>query len=40
MHDVNMGMPFESVSLTAFGKDKKIYFEILEEGNLLIKKYR
>ena len=33
MHDVNLGMPFESVHLTAFGKDRGIYFEILEEGN-------
>ncbi|XP_031777197.1 mitochondrial chaperone BCS1 [Nasonia vitripennis] len=32
MHDVNMGMPFESVHLTAFGKDRGIYFEILEEA--------
>lgn len=36
MHDVNMGMPFESVHLTAFGKDRGIYFEILEDGNLFI----
>ncbi|KAJ8687728.1 hypothetical protein QAD02_023522 [Eretmocerus hayati] len=32
MHDINMGMPFESVILTSFGKDRKIYFDILEEA--------
>jgi hypothetical protein len=35
MHDVNLGIPFESVHLTAFGKDRHIYFEILEEGNII-----
>ncbi|XP_011499114.1 PREDICTED: mitochondrial chaperone BCS1 [Ceratosolen solmsi marchali] len=32
MHDVNLGMAFESVHLTAFGKDRNIYFQILEEA--------
>ncbi|XP_014206737.1 mitochondrial chaperone BCS1 [Copidosoma floridanum] len=32
MHDVNLGMPFESVHLTALGKNKEMYFEILDEA--------
>ncbi|KAG7199511.1 hypothetical protein KM043_014129 [Ampulex compressa] len=30
--DIQMGIPFETVQLTAFGKDKSIYFRILEEA--------
>lgn len=31
--DLHMGVPWETVTLTAFGRDKNIYFHILEEGN-------
>jgi hypothetical protein len=27
-----MGVPWETVTLTAFGRDKHMYFSILEEG--------
>lgn len=27
-----MGTPFETVTLTSFGRNKGMYFEILEEG--------
>lgn len=27
-----MGTPWETVQLTAFGRDKGLYFRILEEG--------
>lgn len=27
-----MGIPWETVQLTAFGRDKSLYFDILEEG--------
>jgi hypothetical protein len=27
-----MGVPWETVTLTAFGRDKNMYFSILEEG--------
>ena len=30
--DLHMGVPWETVTLTAFGRDKSIYFKILEEG--------
>jgi len=30
--DLHMGVPWETVQLTAFGKDRSIYFNILEEG--------
>ncbi|EFN70329.1 Mitochondrial chaperone BCS1 [Camponotus floridanus] len=30
--DLHMGIPWETVQLTAFGKDKSIYFSILEEA--------
>lgn len=33
--DLHMGIPWETVQLTAFGKDRNIYFNILEEGNIL-----
>lgn len=32
--DLHMGIPWETVTLTAFGRDKSIYFRILEEGKL------
>lgn len=31
--DLHMGIPWETVTLTAFGRDKTVYFNILEEGN-------
>lgn len=30
--DLHMGIPWETVQLTAFGSDRSIYFNILEEG--------
>lgn len=30
--DLQMGIPFETVQLTAFGNDKTLYYDILEEG--------
>lgn len=30
--DLHMGVPWETVQLTAFGRDKNLYFRILEEG--------
>ncbi|KAL1514359.1 hypothetical protein ABEB36_003628 [Hypothenemus hampei] len=30
--DLHMGVPWETVQLTAFGRDKRIYFNILEEA--------
>lgn len=30
--DLHMGIPWETVTLTAFGRDKSVYFKILEEG--------
>lgn len=30
--DLHMGVPWETVQLTALGKDRSIYFNILEEG--------
>lgn len=30
--DMQMGVPWETVTLTAFGRDKNIYFRMLEEG--------
>jgi len=33
--DLHMGIPWETVQLTAFGKDRSIYFNILEEGLVL-----
>lgn len=30
--DLHMGIPFETVQLTAFGRNKQLYFNILEEG--------
>lgn len=33
--DIQMGIPWETVQLTAFGRDRNIYFSILEEGKFL-----
>ncbi|XP_036321397.1 mitochondrial chaperone BCS1 [Rhagoletis pomonella] len=33
--DLHLGLPFESVTLTAFGRNKELYFGILEEARLL-----
>ncbi|GLV39079.1 Bcs1 chaperone [Carabus blaptoides fortunei] len=30
--DLHMGIPWETVTLTAFGRDKRVYFNILEEA--------
>lgn len=30
--DLHMGVPWETVTLTAFGRNKQMYFNILEEG--------
>lgn len=30
--DIQMGIPFETVQLTAFGRDRSLYFDILEEA--------
>lgn len=31
-----MGIPWETVQLTALGRNKNIYFNILEEGKIVI----
>lgn len=33
--DIQMGIPWETVQLTAFGRNRNIYFNILEEGKEL-----
>lgn len=33
--DLHMGVPWESVTLTAFGRDKQLYYNILEEARQL-----
>lgn len=33
--DIQMGIPWETVQLTAFGRNRNIYFNILEEGKTL-----
>lgn len=33
--DLHLGLPFETVSLTAFGRDRNLYFNILEEARQL-----
>ncbi|XP_065357050.1 mitochondrial chaperone BCS1 [Calliphora vicina] len=33
--DLHMGVPWESVTLTAFGRNKQLYFEILEDARQL-----
>lgn len=30
--DLHMGIPWETVTLTAFGRNKQLYYDILEEG--------
>lgn len=30
--DLHMGVPWETVTLTALGRDKTLYFKMLEEG--------
>nr|XP_012149312.1 PREDICTED: mitochondrial chaperone BCS1 isoform X2 [Megachile rotundata] len=38
--DIQMGIPWETVQLTAFGRDKSIYFNILEEARqMALKKH-
>lgn len=33
--DLHLGMPFETVTLTALGNRRETFFEILEEGVLI-----
>ncbi|XP_037036788.1 mitochondrial chaperone BCS1 [Bradysia coprophila] len=37
--DIQMGIPFETVQLTSFGRDKQLYFNILEEARELALQY-
>lgn len=37
--DLHMGVPWETVTLTAFGRDKNIYFKMLEEARHLALQY-
>lgn len=37
--DIQMGIPFETVQLTAFGSNKNIYFNMLEEAREMALKY-
>lgn len=37
--DIQMGIPFETVQLTAFGRDKGMYFHMLEEAREMALKY-
>lgn len=37
--DLHMGVPWETVTLTAFGRDKNIYFKMLEEARHLALKF-
>lgn len=30
--DLHLGMPFETVTLTALGNQRQLFFDILEEG--------
>lgn len=30
--DLHMGVPWETVTLTAFGRNRQLYYDILEEG--------
>lgn len=32
--DLHMGVPWETVTLTSFGRNKQLYYNILEDGNL------
>lgn len=34
MVDLHTGTPWESVTFTALGRDRQIFFNILQEGNL------
>lgn len=34
--DLHMGVPWETVTLTAFGRNKWMFFDILEEGSFSI----
>lgn len=34
--DLHMGVPWETVTLTSFGRNKELYFNILEEGKIFI----
>lgn len=33
--DLHMGTPWETVTLTAFGRNKEMYYSILEEGKFI-----
>lgn len=33
--DLHMGIPWETVTLTAFGRNKELYYNILEDGTIL-----
>lgn len=33
--DLHMGIPWETVTLTAFGRNKGLYYNILEEGKIV-----
>lgn len=37
--DIQMGVPFETVELTAFGRDRNVYFEILQEAREMALKH-
>jgi mitochondrial chaperone BCS1 len=37
--DLHMGVPWETVTMTAFGRDKNVYFKMLEEARHLALKY-
>lgn len=37
--DIQMGIPFETVELTAFGRDRNIYFNMLEEAREMALKF-
>jgi len=32
MMDLNTGTPYETVTLTMFGRNRKIFFDIIKEG--------
>lgn len=34
--DLHMGIPWETVTLTSFGRNKQLYYGILEEGILFL----
>lgn len=37
--DLHMGIPYETVTLTAFGRNTKLYADMLEEGFILLLLY-